>query len=164
MSPVTTEFYCSEFLAIVCNSRAICHVAIEAWVILLARSFNVKHCQWTLEGFMCVLLTFSVVQPTWCVPPVVCLCRYIGGFFAAPNLLFLHTLLYPVPPPIHTHCSFVLASPPHFPTGYGPRCSLIYSSDVNIDLFEPSHNCHSFFRAPFQAQEFSGVPGIFSTL
>ena len=52
---------------------------------------------------------------------VVCSCRYIGDFFVAPNLFFSDMLLYPVPPRIYAHCPAVLASLPHFPTGYGPR-------------------------------------------
>ena len=34
------------------------------------------------------VLTFSVVQSTRCAPPIVCSCRYVGGFFVAPNLSF----------------------------------------------------------------------------
>jgi len=34
------------------------------------------------------VLTFSVVQSTQCAPPIVCSCKYVGGFFVAPNLSF----------------------------------------------------------------------------
>jgi len=52
-----------------------------------------------------------------------------------------------------------------------PWRSLIHSSDVDIDLFEPSRNRHSFFRAPFfkrknflGCQEFFGLKKLARTL
>jgi len=88
---------------------------------------------------------------------VVCSCRYIGGFFVAPNLFFSDTLLYPVPPPIHARCPAVLASPPRFPTGYGPRRRLTPSTSTFRALARPLFPFGPFFRT----QNFLGCREFF---
>lgn len=40
-----------------------------------------------------LLLTFVIVWSTWCTPPVVCSCRYIGGLLCHPQSFLLYMLL-----------------------------------------------------------------------
>ena len=93
------------------------------------------------------MLTFPGVWPTQCMPLPICMCRCVGGFFGTPTFFFFCMLLHPVPPQICAFCPFILASLPHFSTGYGPWHSLIHASDLDINF----QVTITFFWAPFSS-------------